>query len=99
VKKYLLFLVVVLLISCNKEDQDDKPLNYVLFFTSSCEDRFVFLCVSADEFARIRKIYEENQNSSYSDCLPIRVTNLNGIVYNGFLRGYSVTGKEIDCID
>ncbi|NHF60375.1 hypothetical protein FK220_013555 [Flavobacteriaceae bacterium TP-CH-4] len=68
------------------------------FFESVCSESFSILCVSAEEFGRIRDIFMTNQNGEELECLPITVTDLEGMVHEDFLRGYSSTAENKPCI-
>lgn len=93
----IIFLILVMLTSCNKEDEEPRAVNFTVFFESICEQTFSRLCVSEVEYKCIRKIFEDNQNGPDLDCLPIMVTDLEGTLHEGFLRGFSATRAEIPC--
>ncbi|MDX1314088.1 MAG: hypothetical protein R3356_01185, partial [Eudoraea sp.] len=95
----LLFLITSLLFSCNKEDEDFKAVNFAVFLNpTSCLARMSILCVSEDEFTRLKEIFLANQNGPDLDCLPATVVDLEGTVHEGFLRGYSATGADMPCV-
>nr|WP_299340564.1 hypothetical protein [Allomuricauda sp.] len=84
--------------SCNSEDDEQPAVNFTIFFETICEETFSTLCVSQEEFIRIREIFEDNQNGDNLDCLPIIVTDLEGTVHEGFLRGFSSTPEDLPCV-
>jgi len=94
----LLFLVSIMFCSCNKEEEEPRVVNFAVFFESICSESFSILCVSREEFRRIQEVFETNQNGPDLDCLPVTVTDLEGTVHEGFLRGFSSTGADIPCI-
>ena len=82
----LFSLVLILFSSCNGEDEEQPAVNFAVFFETICVETFSRLCVSQEEFIRIREIFEDNQNGDNLDCLPIIVTDLEGTVHEGFFK-------------
>lgn len=94
----ILFLLSITLSSCNEENEEPRAVNFAVFFETICAETFSRLCVSEDEFNRIKKIFDDNENGADLDCLPGTVTDLEGTIHVGFLRGFSSTGPDIPCV-
>ena len=94
----LLFLGLITFSSCNNDDEEKPIVNFAVFFETICDETFSVLCVSQEEFMRIRTIFNDNQNGDDLKCLPITLTDLEGTVHDGFLRGYSSTDEDIPCV-
>ena len=93
----LLFLTISILISCNKRNDEIIILNFAVFFEPVCLQPLITLCVSEDEYVRIKEIFLANQNGDELDCLPVTVIDLEGTLHEGFLRGYAATRNDIPC--
>lgn len=96
-KVAILFIVSLFFSSCSNEDEESSIVNFSIFFEPVCAESVSVLCVSIDEFERIREVFEANENESDLDCLPITVTDLKGTVHEGLLRGFSSTDSDIPC--
>ena len=94
----LFSLGLIFFFSCNSEDEEQPAVNFTIFFETICAETFSTLCVSQEVFIRIRGIFEDNQNGDDLDCLPIIVTDLEGTVHEGFLRGFSSTPEDLLCV-
>ena len=92
------FMGLFLFFSCSEKDEEPTAVNFTVFSESVCSETFSRLCVSQDEFIRLREIFEDNQNEGDLECLPVTVTDLDGTIHEGFLRGLSSTGADIPCI-
>ena len=98
-RNIVLFLLgLVFFFSCNSENEEQPYVNFAIVFETICAETFSSLCVSQEEFIRIREIFEENQNGDDLDCLPIIVTDLEGTIHEGFLRGFSSTPEDLPCV-
>lgn len=93
----LLFLGLTMFSSCNNADEEKPIVNFAVFFETICQETFSVLCVSQQEFIRIRTIFDDNQNGDDLGCLPVTVTDLEGTVHDGFLRGFSSSDEDIPC--
>ncbi|WP_282164875.1 hypothetical protein [Cellulophaga baltica] len=95
-KIFLVIHILLLSISCEKEEEIKPTVNFTIFFQAECMSEMVFICVSEDEFMRIKKLHALDEGVDKS-CFSITVTDLDGKKYEGILRGYSSTSEDIPC--
>jgi hypothetical protein len=96
--KLVLISVTMLLSSCSKEAEEPKPQKFAVFIETVCEQESSILCVSEEEFRRVLKIFTDYENGSDLDCWPITVTDINGTVHEGFLRGLTPARDDVPCV-
>lgn len=95
----LVFIAVTMLLSsCSKENEEPKSQKFAIFIETVCEQESSILCVSEEEFRRVQKIFADYENGPDLDCWPITVTDLEGSVHEGFLRGLTPARDDIPCV-
>jgi len=91
-KFFILIHLILLSISCEKEVE--KPIvNFTIFFQAECTGGMVFICVTQEEFDRVKVLNKDNE----IPCFPVTITDLDGKIHEGILRGYSSTTEDIPC--
>jgi len=86
----ILFHLIFFLISCV---QENSIVYFSVFIEAECGESVTNYCVVQEEFEKIKAIRENNDDK----CLPITITDIDGNIREGILRGYSSTDSDLPC--
>ena len=89
--------MLIILSSCSGENEAPKAKEYAVFIETVCEQVATMLCVSEEEFLRVQTIFQNYEKGPDLDCWPITVTDLEGSVHEGFLRGLTPVRDDLTC--